>query len=250
MSRQNLINQWVKDEKVKFEGWNFSYISKRVKKDSPPWNYKKLARKQVKKSLSLLDIDTGGGEVLLSISNLPNKSFAVENYSPNVLIARRNLKKAGVKVIRANSAHKLPFKDRTFDLILNRHGAINAKEIYRVLKQGGIFLTQQVDAKVNLIDLIKEFKAKPKWTFNNLAYRKKELIKLNFKIIKSNEWKGKIIFKDIGAVVFMLKNIPWLVDNFSVKTHLEYLKRLQRKFEKKGRLIYTVGNFLILARKT
>lgn len=38
----------------------------------------------------------------------------------------------------------IPYDSETFDIILNRHGDFNAKELYRLLKQDGIFITQQV----------------------------------------------------------------------------------------------------------
>lgn len=246
--KNKLIEQWKKDEKAYFEGWDFSYIKGRKGEDKTPWNYIFVAKKLAKRSSALLDIDTGGGEVLLKIKP-PKGSYAVEGYKPNIKVARRNLAKIGVKVVYANSAHKLPFKDESFDLVLNRHGTINAIEIHRVLKKGGIFFTQQVDAKVNMVDLIHAFNGKPKWIFNNLGYRKKELEKIGFKVLKSDERKGKIIFKDVGAIVYLLKSTPWLVDDFGVDTHLKYLEKLQRKLDKKGKLVFTLGNFILLAQK-
>ena len=245
---KKLIKQWKKDERAHFEGWDFSYLKKRLSENNVTWDYINLSKELVKKSSLVLDIDTGGGERLLKI-HPPKNSYATEGYKPNVKIARKNLKKIGVKVVYADSAHKLPFKNEIFDLILNRHGAINAKEIYRVLKKEGIFFTQQVDSRKNLVDLIKVFKEKPKWTFNNLNYRKRELEKQGFKVIKSKEWKGQIIFKDVGAIVYFLKSIPWLVDNFSVDSHLRYLEELQRKIEKNGELTFTLANFMIFAKK-
>ena len=41
----------------------------------------------------------------------------------------------------------LPFGDYEFDIVINRHGDFNAKEIHRVLKCGGIFITEQVGAE-------------------------------------------------------------------------------------------------------
>jgi SAM-dependent methyltransferase len=247
--RQKLIEQWKKDESAFFEGWDFSYLDTRMKVEGPPWDYAKMAKKLVAKSSSLLDIDTGGGEVLSKLAPFPKKSFAVEGYKPNVKVAQKNLAKFGVKVIEADSSKKIPFDDSFFDLILNRHGTINSKEIHRVLKHGGIFYTQQVDCKRNFADLIKAFEGKQKWTFNNLSYRKKEMKKLGFDIIDSAEWRGDIIFKDVGAIVYLLKSTPWTIDNFSVSSHLKHLEKLQKKLEKKGKLVFTLANFMILARK-
>lgn len=249
MNKADLIKQWKKDEKAHFEGWDFSYMRERAKSEQPTWNYIKIAKKLVKNGSSILDIDTGGGEILSQLGSLPKSSFAIEGYTPNVNVARKNLKKAGVKVVEADASLKIPFKKEYFDLVLNRHGTLNAKEIYRVLKKEGIFFTQQVDAKRNLIDLLNAFHAKPKWVFNNLTYRKKELEKTGFEIIKSKEWKGRMVFKDVGAIVYFLKSTAWLVDNFSVESHFKYLEKLQKKIEHKKELAFTLANFMILARK-
>lgn len=249
MVKEELLKQWKRDENAHFEGWDFSYLKSRMKQDIPPWNYTKIGKKLVKNSSSLLDIDTGGGERLLELIPIPRNSYAIEGYKPNVKVARRNLKKAGVRVVYVDSAHEFPFDDEAFDLVLNRHGTLNAKEIYRVLKKNGIFFTQQVDAKRNLVDLIDAFDGKPKWTFNNLRYRTRELRKQGFKVIKSAEWKGKVTLKDVGAIVYFLKATAWLVDNFSVSSHSAYLEKLQAKLEKEGKLTFTLANFMILAKK-
>jgi SAM-dependent methyltransferase len=156
-------------------------------------------------------------EILSLLKPLPKNSIAIESYKPNVVFARKNLKKYGVKLVETNASKKFPFKDGEFDLILNRHGTINAKEIYRTLKSGGLFFTQQVSADKDVSDMHKIFHSKSKWTFNNLKFRKRELKKLGFEIILSKTWEGKITFYDVGAIVYWLKATPWLVDNFSVK---------------------------------
>ena len=246
---QRLIQQWKKDEKAPFEGWDFSYIGKRVKRENPPWSYINIAKNLVRKSSSLLDIDTGGGEILSKLRPLPKKALAIESYKPNVYVAGKNLKKLGVKVIETDAAKKFPFKDNEFDLILNRHGTINAKEMYRTLNKGGIFFTQQVSPDKDVAEMHRFFHSKPKWTFNNLKYRKKELEKIGFKILKSREWNGKITFYDVGAIVYLLKATPWLIPNFSVDSHLKYLIKLQEKLEKDKKIQFTVSRFLILAKK-
>ena len=103
--------------------------------------------------------------------------------------------------------------------------------------------------QTNLVDLITFFKGKPKWTFNNLKYRKKELERLGFKVIMAKERKGKVIFKDVGAIIYLLKATPWLVDDFGVGSCMVYLKSLQRRLDSGKRLAFTLGNFVILAKK-
>ncbi|MFC1627348.1 class I SAM-dependent methyltransferase [Patescibacteria group bacterium] len=245
-----LIKQWKKDEKAPFQGWNFSYIKRRHKFCEPPWDYIALARKRVKKATSVLDIATGGGEIFAKIlsSFKPKKIVAIEGYKPNVTIARNNLKNFKVDVIFANETKKLPFKNGEFDLVLNRHGGHNILEIARILKPDGIFFTQQVDG-LNWSDLMHEFGTKPKWPWNTLKNVSKTLKDSGFEIKRSEEYEGKTVFKDVGALVYVLKAVPWTVDDFTVEKYSAVLKRLNQKVKTDGRLEYFCKNFLIYAIK-
>ena len=41
----------------------------------------------------------------------------------------------------------MPFEDSRFDVVLNRHELDDPAEVFRVLRPGGVFLTQQVDGR-------------------------------------------------------------------------------------------------------
>lgn len=248
MTHKDILDKWLEDEKAIFEGWDFAYLKGRMHEESPPWNYNLLAKSLVKKAHSVLDEATGGGEIFSAFAPFPKHAVATEGYKPNVSVAKKRLSLLGVKVIYGDESKKLPLKNAEFELILNRHGAFNAKELYRLLCLNGKLLTQQVDG-ANLYDLLKEFGVKPKWTFNTLKNRRSELVKAGFTINKAQEWRGRIEFRDVGAIVYWLKAIPWLVDGFSVRTYVKYLERLQKKLEKKGKLVYTLKRFMILAEK-
>ncbi len=243
-----LYSQWKKEEQAPFSGWDFSYIKKRIKKEHPSWNYKKRARALIKKAESVLDMGTGGGEFFSTLAPFPKHTIATETWPPNVPIAKKRLKPLGVEVIKINSQKRLPFHDEEFDLVLNHHSAYDATEVFRITKKGGVFLTQQV-AGDNLKDLKKEFNAKPKFKNWKLKKAKRELENVGFKIKEAKKWSGKIEFKDVGAIVYYLKAIPWLVENFSVDNHLSVLKKLQKRIDKGEKLIFTETRFFILAEK-
>lgn len=248
MNSKKLIEQWKKDEAAVFEGWDFSYIKDRRTEEKPPWNYKSLAKNLVEKSTAILDVATGGGEVFSSFAPFPKRAVAIEGYTPNVAVAKKKLELLGVEVLEANEVDVLPFPDEEFDLVLNRHGGLRIPEIFRVLKKDGHFLTQQVGGD-NLLDLMASFDTKPKWPENVLDIVQQKMTDIGFELLKTEKWKGKITFKDVGAVVYFLKAIPWTVDNFSVDFHLIYLEKLQEKLEQEGKLEFTYTRFLILAKK-
>jgi hypothetical protein len=52
-------------------------------------------------------------------------------------------------------------------------------------------------------------------------------------------------FTNVGAVVYYLKAVPWLVPGFSVETHVEPLLKLQDKLERGEELAFTARRYLI-----
>lgn len=248
MTQEDLVEQWKKDEAATFEGWDFSYIKDRKNEEKEPWSYEALSRELVQKSEAVLDMGTGGGEIFSSLAPLPKHSVAIEGYKPNVEVARRRLEPLGVKLLEVDESYELPFVDGEFDLVLNRHSAFKASEVFRILKSGGSFLTQQVGGG-NLNDLISAFDATPKYKSWTLENTKDDILSVGFKIKEAKEWRGKIEFNDVGAIVYFLKAIPWIVEGFSVDSHLQYLEKLQAKLDNGEKLVFTQVRFLVSAQK-
>jgi SAM-dependent methyltransferase len=216
-----LINEAWNHE---FSGWDFVYISGRMLQNETSWNYHQLVLEKIKTANSLLDLDTGGGEFLFSLQPLPQHTFATEAYPPNVPIAKSRLEPLGVQVKDIPATGHLPFEDDSFDLIINRHGDIYAPEIYRILKTGKIFVTQQVGGRNNirLNEMLQdkvEFRDSG-WTLDE-AERQLEASGLH--IMDSKEEYPTVEFKDIGAVVYYLKAIPWQVSDFSIERYYDKL---------------------------
>lgn len=107
------------------------------------WNYTIEILKYLKKVNSLLDMGTGGGEFLATLP-LPPLTYATEGYKPNIQIAKDLLEPIGVRVLEFEDDNYLPFENNLFDLIINRHESFSASEVKRILKNQGIFITQQV----------------------------------------------------------------------------------------------------------
>ena len=124
----------------KFSGWDFSHVKGRMQEDILPWNYKEIVKNNLNNKKSLLDIDTGGGEFLYSIDNLPKKTFATEGYEPNIPIATKRLSEKGITVKAVKNNEQLPFEDNYFDIVINRHGSYKINEIKRILSINGIFI--------------------------------------------------------------------------------------------------------------
>ena len=63
------------------------------------------------------------------------------------------------------------------------------------------------------------------------------------------EWSGELVFSDVGAIVYYVKAIPWLVPGFSVRSHASYLQRLQVDLDTGKPLAFTMRLYLIEARQ-
>ena len=252
MNRASLIAGWKKDEAAPFSGWDFSHHAGRVREEEPPWDYMALAREAMAQATAVLDMATGGGERFAQLAPFPGHARAMEGHGPNVFIAQARLEPLGVQVLACGESQPMPFADHEFDLVLNRHGGCWNPELGRVTRPGGHLLTQQVGPG-NSADLMDAFAAQSSWPAdwpeNSLAYVSSRLAEVGFEILLGKEWMGKIHYQDVGALVYDLKAIPWIVPGFSVDGHLDTLLRLQRRLEMDGALSFQSSRFLIKARK-
>jgi len=60
---------------------------------------------------------------------------------------------------------------------------------------------------------------------------------------------GEVTFTDVGAVVYYLRAVPWLVPGFSVETHADRLLALQDRVKRGEGLTFSTGKELIEAAK-
>ncbi len=137
-------------ETALFSGWDFTWLDGRLTEDAPPWDYRQLVLQYLLNATALLDMGTGGGEFLASLPGLPANTQATEAYPPNIKIAKERLEPLGIRVHPLNDGEKLPLPDESFDLVINRHELFDPFEVYRILKPGGLFITQQVGGRDNI----------------------------------------------------------------------------------------------------
>lgn len=246
-----LIDGWLREEQQPFTGWDFSYLDGRMVVGQEPWSYLDRAAELMGQCSSVVDLDTGGGEKLLALRDQwPARVVATEDYAPNYELASERLSPLGATVVRTavSDTAALPFADREFDLVLNRHAAFNAREVARILSSGGSFLTQQVHG-MWAWDLLAAFDEKPRWPDATPAKYVPLLEEAGLAIQNVEEWEGRLAFTDVGAIVYYLKATPWEVPGFTVKTHLRYLLALQRRVDEAEELAFHAAMYLIEAKK-
>ncbi|MGD9143503.1 MAG: class I SAM-dependent methyltransferase [Dehalococcoidia bacterium] len=243
-----LRTQWKAEYEAPFSGWDFSHLKGRLLDENPPWDYKEMARQLLQQSETVLDMGTGGGEFLASLAPLPKYTVATELREPTISIARERLEPLGVKVVGVSEEDDTPFEDKEFNAVLNRHASFKPAEIYRILKPGGTFLTQQVGGD-NLCDLSEEFDATLPYRELTFDYWEGEIRNSGLMPVKSEEWRGKMEFMDVGAIAYFIKAISYQVSDFDIDRDMHYLEKLHHKLERGERLAYTQIRYLFEAVK-
>ena len=249
--KKETIKYLLDEEAHAFKGWDFSYLKGRWINEELPWNYNDFVKKYLKASDNILDMGTGGGELLLSFNHPYDKTSVTEAYEPNIKLCLEKLAPMGISVYPIKQDDILiNVKDNYYDIVLNHHESFLESEVKRVLKEGSLFITQQVGA-YNNNDLATFFDENhqiqfPKMTLDKTVER---LEHEGFEIIYKNECFPKIKFLDLGAIAYFAKIIQWEFINFSVKGNIEKFEVLEKMLNEKGYIESTEHRFMIVARK-
>src|SRR5215468_488464 len=94
---------------VDVSGWDFSWLDGRATEERPPWRYSRLIASRLPQVASALDIDTGAGEIIAEVLQLPPRMVVTEGWPPNVELARQRLSPRGVEVVQVEQGRPLPF---------------------------------------------------------------------------------------------------------------------------------------------
>lgn len=216
---------------VPLRGWDFGWIAGRATGSEPPWSYPDMARALVARSAALLDLDTGGAELLASLGPLPPHTIATEGWEPNLAVARRV---PGVDLRYAPDS-TLPVADEAVDLVLNRHGRLDAGEIARVLRPGGVLLTQQVGSD-DCAEINAALGAPPAYDrVWDAATATAQLTAAGLTVTEVREERPGFVFHDVGALVFQLRMVAWQVPGFTVEKYGPALRRLHDRGEFRAR---------------
>ena len=252
MNAAALKQLWLHEEEIAhIQGWDFSHIQGRYQEEGDlPWDYAQIIRQYLRADMRLLDYDTGGGEFLLSLNHPPVLTAATEGYAPNVDLCKKHLLPLQIDFRPCEDPAHLPFEDAAFDMVINRHGDLNAAEFYRILKPKGLFITQQVGA-YNDRDLVLRVLPDTPLPFpqQTLDSQVRTFRKAGFTVLQADEAYRPIVFYDIGAFVWFAHIIEWEFPGFSVDKCFDRLLSMQAEIEQKGYVRGTIHRFLIVAQK-
>ena len=67
MDQDRLIELWIREEQKPFSGWDFSYADGRMIEEQTPWSYLSRAAEAMHHVSSVVDLDTGGAGMALTL---------------------------------------------------------------------------------------------------------------------------------------------------------------------------------------
>jgi SAM-dependent methyltransferase len=237
-------------EHASIDGWDFSWLDGRATEARPRWGYTGLVVSRLDRTSSLLDVQTGGGEVLAEIlrraERVPNVIAATEGWAPNAVIARDRLATFGGRVAEVAHDSALPFEPGAFELVIARHPVvIRWDEVARVLAPRGIYLAQHVGPGSNraLSDFL--MGPQPVSDVRSAARAVTEATAVGLELVELQTASLRLEFYDIGAVVYFLRKVPWTVPSFTVVEYEDGLRALHDHIESDGRFVSYAQRFLI-----
>ena len=228
-----------------FSGWSFD-LGERVLGPPKPWDYAVHVRGLARGVSAVLDLGTGGGERLAELRDaLPATVVATEEWHVNAPVAREWLAPLGVEVV-CSSSLSLPFADGAFELVVNRHEELEPAEVDRVLRPGGVFLTQQVGRgnwqeirarfprAIERGDLLGEYSE----GFRALGFE-----------VHAREHRELVAYPSLGEFAYMLTVAPWTIPEFDVERDLDALLALEADCLGDEGFVVTEDRYLLTARK-
>ncbi len=228
--------QAIADDVGDLEGWDFSRV--RVTEDEAPWQYNDVVRQHLRPHSVVLDLGTGGGEAFLKFAPHLHHGYGIEQNEDRLRVAASNQRKAGAGGVRfaAMNVDHLGFLDKSFDIVLARYAGFNVAEVLRLLRPGGVFITQQMgdhDTQ-NIFDTFGWGSYGKYWRdqyalqgayYKPTAEAAKEFEAAGRRILRYDEYDLPQFHQDTGSLVFFLKAspLPW---PFDPQTYAAPLTRL------------------------
>jgi SAM-dependent methyltransferase len=157
----------------------------------------------------------------------------------------------GAVVVADADEPPLPFADAAFDLVVSRHPVtVWWAEIARVLRPGGTYLSQQV-GPASVFELVEYFlgplpDARAKRGPDDA---RDAATRAGLDVTDLRSERLRVEFSDIGAVVYFLRKVIWMVPGFTVAAYRDRLRDLHDLIQSEGPFVAHSSRFLITARK-
>ena len=217
--------------------WDFSWLDGRAVEERPSWRFFDLVAARAATVGSLLELDVGTGTMLGALPVVPAVAVGAEAHRPVVAAAGERLRHRGASLVVVPSApgDALPLRSATFDLVTARHPVANPwEEVARVLRPGGTYLSQQVGhhTMAELVEAVTGEAPTGRGRHPDTLRAGAEAAGLE--VVELREERPRTAFFDIGAVVYLLRVVVWLVPGFTADAHLDRLRAIHEHIERTG----------------
>ncbi|MGP2438003.1 methyltransferase domain-containing protein [Streptomyces sp. JW3] len=238
------------------EGWDFSWFEGRATEERPAWGYARSLAGRLAGAGAVLDVQTGGGEVLDGALGAaprpPRLTVATEGWAPNAARATALLRPRGVAVVAVPEDAPLPFADAAFDLVTSRHPVTPRwAEIARVLRPGGGYFAQHVGpgSVFELVEYLLGPRSRASRRDRHPEDERAAAEAAGLAVVELRAQRLRMEFHDIGAVVHFLRKVVWMVPGFTVEAYEPRLRALHQRIETEGPFVAHSSRHLVDARK-
>ncbi|KUO11826.1 methyltransferase domain-containing protein [Streptomyces sp. DSM 15324] len=245
---------------VPTEGWDFSWFEGRATEERPSWGYAVSLAGRLAGAGAVLDLQTGGGEVLdfalaraaAAAAPAPVLTVATEGWPANVARATALLRPRGIAVVAVPETSPLPFADAAFDLVSSRHPVRPLwSEIARVLRPGGTYFAQHVGPR-SVYELVEYFLGPQPEGASHDRHPDRERAEAEaagLEVVDLRAERLRIEFHDIAAVVHFLRKVIWMVPDFTVEAYEPRLRALHEQITAQGPFVAHSTRHLVEARR-
>ena len=225
-------------------GWNFSKMKHIVEQDDPYFYYHEVV-KHITPNTVMLDIGCGSGEKAVCYFQEAKKVIMLDNEQEMLNKVQNNLLKQQNKKLNqkfecviGDGDNILDFDDETFDLVVSRHCGANMSEVYRVLKKGGVFISEDIDGD-DCIEIKDYFKRGQGYGETSLLKEKifKESLLAGFSKISLLNFDQREYYLDIDELKYLLERTPIIGGYDENKDYLVLKKYCKDYSTEKGILL-------------
>jgi SAM-dependent methyltransferase len=236
---------------VPIDGWDFTWMNGRAIEERPSWHYFDRVVERVDGVTDLLELQAGTGSLVGALPVRPRFAAATEGFAPSVAVAAPKLRACNVcLVVTSQTREALPFADGAFMLTISRHPIdVWWSEIARVLRPGGAYFAQHVGPH-SLRSLSERFLGPLSDDSKRDPDVERRAAEEHGLVVRSIEVEHpRTAFYDIGAVVYFLRLVPWIVPGFTVSRYRAALRELHTVIEREGAFETRASRMLVEAVK-
>lgn len=239
-------------ERTPVDSWDFGWLDGRATEQRPSWRYFDLVAHRAGLVSNVLELQAGTGSMIGRLPLLPPLAVATEGFPASIVGAVPRLRARRVHlVVTSQTRVGLPITSDIFELVISRHPVdVWWTEIARVLRPRGVYFAQHVGPHT-LRDLSEFLMGPlPEGSRRDPSAERRAAQDAGLEVLDLRVERTPVVFNDIGAVVYFLRLVPWIVPGFTVPAYRERLRALNDLIERDGLFQTTSSRTLFEAVKS